>query len=140
VAYDHNFSQGLDLQQSYGGGAGWTVIKNANQTLDLKVSLSYVSQRFKDSKQNQNLVGATVAEHYSRTFVHGILFNEQLAVTPALNNINAYSAAGSAGLTMPVYKRFSLGVNTIDTFLNNPPPGFKKNSFQLTTGLTYTLP
>jgi hypothetical protein len=39
-----------------------------------------------------------------------------------------------------VYKRLSLAVSTLDTFLNNPPPGFKKNSFQFTTGLTYTLP
>ncbi|PYT33030.1 MAG: hypothetical protein DMG58_08755, partial [Acidobacteria bacterium] len=44
-----------------------------------------------------------------------------------------------AGLTMPLYKRFSFSLSTIDTFLNNPPPGFKKNSFQLTTGLSYTL-
>jgi hypothetical protein len=46
----------------------------------------------------------------------------------------------SSGLTLPVYKRLSLAVSTLDTFLNNPPPGFKKNSFQFTTGLTYTLP
>ena len=45
-----------------------------------------------------------------------------------------------AGLTLPVYKRLSVAVNTLDTFLNNPPPGFKKNSFQFTTGVTYTLP
>ena len=66
-------------------------------------------------------------------------FIEQLAITPAWNNTSAYSATGSAGITMPLYKRLSFSLNTIDTFLNNPPPGFKKNSFQLTTGLTYTL-
>jgi hypothetical protein len=26
-----------------------------------------------------------------------------------------------------------------DAFLNDPPPGFQKNSFQLTLGLTYSL-
>ena len=41
---------------------------------------------------------------------------------------------------MPVYKRLSFTVGTIDTFLNDPPPGFKKNSFQFTTGVTYALP
>jgi hypothetical protein len=140
LAYDHNFSQGLDLQQSYGGGIGWTVIKSANQALDLKAGLSYVKEQFQESAQNQNLVGSTFAERYNRTLPHGILFTEQLAATPAWNNTNAYSAAGGAGLTLPVYKRLSLAVSTLDTFLNNPPPGFKKNSFQFTTGLTYTLP
>ena len=40
---------------------------------------------------------------------------------------------------MPFYKRLNLTAGTIDTFLNDPPPGFKKNSFQFSTGVTYTL-
>ena len=139
LAYDHNFSQGLDLQQAYGGGIGWTVIKSDNQTLDLKASMSYVRQQFQESAQNQNLIGSTFGERYARTLFHGVLFNEQLTVTPAWNNTHAYSAAGTAGLTLPVYKRLSLSLGTVDTFLNDPPPGFKKNSFQFTMGLSYTL-
>jgi len=140
LAYDHNFSQGLDLQQSYGGGIGWTLVKSANQALDIKAAMSYVNQQFQEPAQSQNLVGSTFAERYNRTLPHGILFSEQLSVMPAWNNTNAYSAAGGAGLTLPVYKRLSLAVNALDTFLNDPPPGFKKNSFQFTTGVTYTLP
>ena len=44
------------------------------------------------------------------------------------------------GIVLPVYKRFGVGVNAIDSFLNDPPPGFQKNSVQFTTGITYTLP
>src|SRR5579864_3761639 len=139
LAFDHNFSQGLDLQQLYGGGIGWTVIKSANQSLDIKGSMSYINQEFQLSAQNQSLIGSTFAERYNRTLPHGILFTEQLSVTPAWNNTRAYSGVAGAGLTLPVYKRLSLAVNSIDTFLNDPPPGFKKNSFQFTTGVTYTL-
>ena len=140
LAYDHNFSQGLDLQQAYGGGIGWTVVKSANQALDVKASMSYVNQEFQTSAQNQNLIASTFAERYTRTLPHGILLAEQLSVTPAWNNTRAYSAVAGAGLTLPVYKRLSVAVNSLDTFLNDPPPGFKKNSFQFTTGVTYTLP
>ncbi|HXI39178.1 MAG TPA: DUF481 domain-containing protein [Bryobacteraceae bacterium] len=139
LAYDHNFSQGLDLQQAYGGGVGWTVLKNSRRTLDLKTSLSYVDQQFQESSHNQNLFGSTFAEGYADKFFHGIVFAQQLSITPAWNNTSAYSAAGNAGIAMPLYKRLSFSLNTADTFLNNPPPGFKKNSFQLTTGVTYTL-
>lgn len=139
VSYDHNFSQGLNLQQNYGGGIGWTVIKAANQTLDLKASINYANQQFEASAENQNLVGSIFAEGYQRTLPHGVLFSQQLSAAPAWNNTNAYSAAGGAGLTMPVFKRLSLALNALDTFLNNPPAGFKKNSFQLTAGVTYTL-
>ena len=48
TAFDHNFSQGLDLQQMYGGGFGWTVVKQPNETLDLKGSLSYERQSFQN--------------------------------------------------------------------------------------------
>lgn len=139
LAYDHNFSQGLDLQQAYGGGIGWTVIKSAKQTLDVKAGLDYVGQAFEGSTQSQSLIGSTFAERYVRTLPHGILFNELFSINSAWNNTRAYSAGAAAGLTMPVYKRLSLAINAIDTFLNDPPPGFKKNSFQFTTGVTYTL-
>ncbi len=148
LAYDHNFSQGLDLQQSYGAGIGWTVIKRENEEFDLKVSLSYLEQQFQETAKNtalfgsaedQNLFGSTFAERFNHRYAHNILFTEQIAATPAWNNTNAYSATGNAALTMPVYKRLNFTIGTVDTFLNNPSPGFKKNSFQLTTGLTYML-
>src|SRR5437016_940075 len=95
------------LQQSYGGGIGWTAVKSANQMLDLKAAMSYVKQQFQVSAKDQNLVGSTFAEDYKRTLPHGILFSQQLAATPAWNNTNAYSAVGGAALTMPMFKRLS---------------------------------
>lgn len=142
MALDHNFSQGLNLQQAYGGGLGWTVLKRDNQELDLKASLSFVGQSFNNedgTNSNQQLFGSTFGETYTRKFARGVLFNQQIAVTPSWNNRHAYSGLGSASLVMPVYKRFSVNVGTSDTFLNNPPPGFKKWSLQFITGLTYTL-
>ncbi|HWB99799.1 MAG TPA: DUF481 domain-containing protein [Bryobacteraceae bacterium] len=153
MTLDHNFSQGLSLQQTYGGGIGWTAIKNDNEELDLKASLTYVGQRFITDAlpglppgfvispyANQQLFGSTFGETYNRKFARGILFNQQLSVTPAWNNLQAYSGLASASLLMPVYKRFSVNLGTSDTFLNNPPPGFRKWSLQFIMGLTYTLP
>ena len=139
LAYDHNFSQGLDLQQAYGGGVGWTAIKSENQTLDVKAGMSYIKQQFEAASPNQNLLGSSFAEGYHRTLAYGILLSEQISATPAWNNTKAYSASGGVGLTMPVFKRLSLGLNALDMFLNDPPVGFKKNSIQFTTGVTYTL-
>jgi putative salt-induced outer membrane protein YdiY len=139
VAFDHNFSQGLDLQQSYGAGIGWTVVKTPNNELNLRSSLNYLKEQFQVSDQNQNLIGSTFTENYTHTFAHNIVLTEQGSATPAWNNTNAYSAAGQIGLIIPVYKRFSLSLTSMDTFINNPPAGFKKNSMQFTTGLTYSV-
>jgi hypothetical protein len=140
TAFDHNFSQGLDLQQIYGGGIGWTAIHKPNETLDFKGSIDYERQQFEVSSQNQNLLDSIFAEVYAVKFARGIALNEQLSASPAWTNTRAYSAAGSVGVTLPVYKRFGFFANVIDSFLNNPPLGFKKNSIQFATGLSYTLP
>lgn len=139
TAFDHNFSQGLDLQDMFGGGLGWTAYKTAAAELDVKGAMSYIHQSFSGATSGQSLVGSTFGEIYTRKFQHGILLNEQISVTPAWNNVNAYFATGGLTLTLPVHKRLSVSVAMLDTFLNDPPPTFKKNSFQLTAGLTYAL-
>lgn len=139
TAFDHNYSQGLDLQQNYGGGIGWTAIKHANTTLDLKGSVNYARQSFQTPANDHNLIGSIFSENVTHKFGRGILFLQQISVTPSWNEGHAWSAAGSAAITVPVFKRLSFAIALLDTFLNDPPPGFKKNSFQLTTGLTYSF-
>jgi putative salt-induced outer membrane protein YdiY len=137
-SFDHNFSQGLDLEQTYGGGIGWSVLKRANESLDLKAGITYVKQSFTQGA-DQNLAGSTFEEDYQRGLRRGIKFTEQLIISPAWNNTNAVSATGNASLTVPVYKRMNFTLGTIDNYLHDPPEGFKKNSFQATMGLTYVL-
>ncbi|MGH9678630.1 MAG: DUF481 domain-containing protein [Candidatus Acidiferrales bacterium] len=140
VAFDHNFSQGLDLQQLYGGGIGWSAIHKASESLDLKGSIDYEKQQFEVPTLNQNLLNSVFAEFYALKFAHGVMLNQQLSVSPAWTNTRAYSAYGSVGIIFPVYKRLGFNVNLIDSFLNDPPTNFKKNSVQFTTGLSYSLP
>jgi hypothetical protein len=140
AAFDHNFSQGLDLQQIYGGGIGWTAMQRPNQSLDFKASIDYEKQQFEVAAQNQNLANSIFAEYYKLKFAHNIQLNEQFSVSPAWTYTRAYSAYASVGIIFPVYKRFAFTANAINSFLNDPPPGFKKNSTQFTTGLSYTLP
>jgi hypothetical protein len=138
-AFDHNFSQGLDLQQTYSGGIGWTVIQRANETLDVKASVSFIRQQFSGAA-NQSLIGSVFAEAFNRKLKHGLVFDQHLTLIPAWNNTSAYSGAFNALLTMPVYKRLNGSAGFVDSFLNDPPPGFRKNSVQLTIGVTYVIP
>jgi len=152
VAFDHNFAQSLDLQQIYGGGLGWTVVKQPQQTLDLKGTVQYERQSFLIQVQttpptppspDQSIIGSTFAANYMRKLPKGMVFNQQLAYLPAWNDPHDYSAAETNALVLPVYKRLGLSVGTIDTYLNDPPvttPPTKANSFQFTFGATYTLP
>lgn len=84
-------------------------------------------------------VGSIFAESYTEKFAHGISLIEQAGITPAWNDSSAYSAFASAGLTFPVYHRLGVTLGALDSYLNDPPPGFKKNSFQFTLGATYSF-
>ena len=140
TAFDHNFSSGLDLQQIYGAGVGWTPVLTAKQELDVKGDIHYEKQEFEDSTSNLNLIGATIGEAYKRTLPRSMIFTQTMQVLPAFNETRAYSANFATGLTMPVFKKLGMSVAASDAFLNNPSPGFKKNTFQFVTGITYTLP
>lgn len=144
TAFDHNFSQGLSLQEIYGGGIGWTAIKQSKQTLDFKGTLQYEKQTF-DSSLNgtdENLIGSTFAVSYALKLPRSIVFNQQISYIPAYNYVRAYSASESNTLVFPFYKSLSFSVGSNDSYLNDPPPAeppTKRNSFQFTTGVTYVI-
>jgi hypothetical protein len=145
-SFDHNYSQGLDLQQLYGGGMGYTVIKSPKQELDLKFDIHYEKQKFfllpgipPPVSPSKNLIGANFGDTYMLKLPKGLIFNQGAVITPAFNDSNAYSATATAGLLFPVYKRLGFSVGALDDFLNDPAAGSKKNSFQFTAGVTYTL-
>jgi hypothetical protein len=149
TSFDHNYAQGLQFQQVYGGGVGWTPIKSDKQQLDLKVDVHYEKQAYITTPVNGtvisvttpsvNIIGSTIFEGYRRNLPRKLLFTETANILPAFNNTNAYSANVTASLSIPVFKRLSASVSTTDNFLNDPAPGYQKNSYQFVTGVTYLL-
>ena len=149
VSFDHNYGQGLQLQQVYGGGIGYTAVKNAKQELDLKADVHYERQQYITTPVNGtvayttpsvNLIGTTFFESYNRNLPRKMVFTETLDVLPAWNIPKDYSANLNAALLIPVFKRLSATVSVADNFLNDPATYYKKNSFQFITGVTYVLP
>lgn len=141
--FNHDYSQSLNLQQVYGGGIGYTILKKPKQTLDLKAIAQYERQSFfNTATNNENLIAATIAANYTTTLLKGIAFNQQLAYVPAFNDPRAYSANETDTLTFPGYKNLGFTVGTLDSYLNDAPvtePPTKRNSFQFNMGITYTL-
>lgn len=147
TAFDHNFSQSLDLQQIYGGGLGWTVLKTPRQEADLKATLQYEMQQFIPSvglppAPSQHLVGSTFSANYA-LHLHLLTFAQSVAYLPAYNHLHDYSANETNTVIFPAYKNLGFSIGTIDSYLNDPPtsePPTKRNSFQFTMGLTYSIP
>ncbi len=142
---DHNFGNGLRLQQAYGAGIGWSPLKAPKNTFDLKAALQYQQQQFYNGLTSGlgtptiNLISALLNESWARSFSHGVKFNESVTLTPTFNIVEAYSAVGSASFVFPIYKKFNFTISSTDNYLGDPPQGFHRNSFQFTSGVTYVF-
>ena len=138
LAFDHNYAQGLTLQQIYGVGIGWTAIETPRQQLDLKADIHYEKQKFQ-SGTNPNLIGTIFGEIYHRELAHKLVFNENGNFIPSWNHPSDYSAMVTGALVIPTYKRLSTSISATENYLNNPSPGYNKNSFQFVAGVSYAL-
>jgi hypothetical protein len=141
---DHNYSQGLVLQQKYGGGIGATLFKKKDAELDITTDLHYENQEFQANASadvealSLHLIASTLTQQYTRKWGK-LQFDEKVLADIAWNDASAFSASGTSSLRLPVYKRLAFSVSTIDNFLNNPQIGYKKNSFQFITGFSLNL-
>lgn len=138
LAFDHNYAQGLTLQQIYGAGLGYTVFKTPIHQLDVKADIHYEKQKFTSGISN-NLIGTIFGETYHRELPHKMAFNENGNYIPSWNHPSDYSAMVTGALVIPTYKRLSTSLAATDNYLNNPSPGYKKNSFQFVAGVSYAL-
>jgi hypothetical protein len=146
TAFDHNFSQSLNLQQIYGAGIGWTAIKEPKQELDLKATIQYEKQAFENTtpgtNADENLIGSTIAAAYTLHVFKGVVLTQGLNYIPAFNVARAWSVSEADTLTFPAYKNFGFTVGTLDSYLNDvaiTEPPTKRNSFQFTMGVTYAF-
>ncbi len=147
LSFDHNYSQDLNLQYTVGLGFGYVAYKDAHQELDLKGQIAYISQHFGAISTNapptpsrtNNLIGAVLGETYNRSLMKGITLHQELAVIPSFNQPSDYTANFLANLAVPVSKRFNITFGVVDSYLNNPPPAFQRNSFQFVTNVGYKI-
>jgi hypothetical protein len=140
----HSVSQGMKLQQTYGGGLGYVLLKGEHQELDVKASMVYVRQQFEQNGTSpllasKSLVAAAAGETYTRNLRGGIAFHEGLLYTPSFNDTSAYTGNAYANFAIPIKKRISITLGGIESYINEPPVGFKKNSFEFVTQLAYKV-
>jgi Protein of unknown function, DUF481 len=133
-------------------------LRDEHQELDIKGGIAYTHQSFEDVQlpsvtlpdntvvpgalvpvASKSLIGASLGETYSRNFAHGIALHEGLTFIPSFNDSRYYTANDFINLAIPVSKRFGITLGGIHSFINVPPGGFKKNSFEFITQLSYKI-
>ena len=132
---EHNNAQGLNLRQNYGGGPGYFLIWNDGTSFEVFGALRYANQQLTDPSFNRNIFGGRFGQLLTHRFRNGAAFSEQAIYYPAFNYTKGYFATFTSSLSVPVHKRLGVQISTFDNYIDEPPPGFKKNTFQLSIGL-----
>lgn len=144
LSFDHNFASGLQFQQIYGVGAGWTPVQDGRQQLDVKADVHYEKQQFIQTatvafQPTRIIVGSTFQENYKRMLPRKMVLTEWANFLPAWNDFQAYAANAYVGLTVPVFKRMNFSLSSTDNYTNDPAQYYRTNTVQFVTGVSYSF-
>lgn len=137
AAFSHNYSQGLQFQQEYGGGGGWILVDSKVTHLELKADVHWTREEFL-AGPSTSFVASNVSETMHRQLGR-IAWTENITAAPAYTNWNAFQASAATAWAMPVARALAVNIALLDSYLNNPQPGFQHNSFQFSTGVVWSV-
>jgi hypothetical protein len=139
-----NSSDGMYLQQAYGGGLGVWAFRNDRQSLDLTGDLLYIAEHFYGPSPSVSFAGAGLREKYTIKLADvnklPIELAETVSYIPAFNQEKAWQVLGAATLAVPITASWNANLTFKDGYLANAPKPANKNWSASSVGLTYTFP
>jgi hypothetical protein len=132
----HNNSLKLYLQQSYGGGLGFTK-QFERQVVEFLGDVRVFGQHFYSNKPAETFTGVRIGEDYSIRFTikkTPITFFETINYIQPIDLENAWQIRGAAGLVVPINEFVSIVYQFNDDYFQNVPNG-RKNYTK--TGLVF---
>lgn len=135
---DHVSTQGLYLRQTYGGGYGHDVIKNARTTFSVLGGLTFVHEKFFTGDWDQN-AEALIGEKLGYQISKRVRLDHDVDFYPNLSNSGEYRFDTATTISAKLAGKFSLNSGVIDLYLSNPPAGNRKNDVTFTTGIGYAF-
>ena len=135
---NHVSTQDLYLQQTYGGGFGRDIVKNARTTFSVLGGPTYVQEKFirpgNLTQTAELLLGETLGEQFSKR----LRLDHYLHFYPDLEHSGQYRFDTSAVLSFKLTNKLLVNASLIDLYLSNPPTG-EKNNITFSTGIGYSF-
>lgn len=135
---NHISTQDVYLQQTYGGGFGRDLIKNARTTFSVLGGPTYVQEKFFDGSLIQTtelLVGEVLGEQFNKQ----LRLDHNFHVYPDLVHGGQYRFDTSTVVSYKLSNKFSVNASVIDLYLSNPPPPSDKNNVTFSVGVGYAF-
>lgn len=135
---DHVDTQGLYLQQSYGGGFGRDLVHNARTIFSVLGGINYVADHY-DTIPSVHSAEAFVGETLGSQLTPRIRVDEHFNFYPDLEHSGQYRFDGAVNFGLKLSAHFTANVGLMDLYLTQVPPGSLNNNFIFTSGLGYAF-
>jgi hypothetical protein len=135
---NHVSTQDLYLQQTYGGGFGRDIVKNARTTFSILGGPTYVQEKFISPGNFTRTIELLVAETLGEQFSKRLRLDHYLHFYPDLEHGGQYRFDTSAVLSFKLTTKLLVNASVIDLYLSNPPTG-EKNNITFSTGVGYSF-
>jgi putative salt-induced outer membrane protein YdiY len=136
--YEYDAFQSLDLRFTFGGGLGYSLVKNETTQFDLLGGADYSHEKFSTSL-TRNSAEAYWGDNLTHRLTKSTSLTQTLRMFSNLSNTGEYRINFDMGATTSLKKWLSWQLTFSDRFLSDPVPGHKENDVLLTTGLRVTL-
>jgi putative salt-induced outer membrane protein YdiY len=136
LGYDK--TKALDLRSQSAAGVGYTVIKNANQSLELRGGLSYRFENYSVGNDFDS-IGLDLGLLHSYVFTWGKMTNS-ITLTPSFDDFANYVLIHESALELPVAsgQSWKLRLGLKNDYTSEPPLGLKKHDWSYFTQLVYS--
>lgn len=135
---NHVSTQGLYLQQTYGGGFGRTLINNSRTKFAVLGGPTYVQEKFFNGSLTRT-AELLIAENLGEQFNSRVRLDHFFQFYPDLVHGGQYRFDTSTVLALKLSSKFSVNTSLIDLYLSNPPVGNKSNNVTFSLGIGYTF-
>jgi hypothetical protein len=135
---NHVSTQDLYLQQTYGGGFGRDIVKNARTTFSVLGGPTYVQEKFISPGNFTRTIELLIAETLGEQFSKRLRLDHYLHFYPDLEHSGQYRFDTSGVLSFKLTNKLLVNASVIDLYLSNPPTG-EKNNITFSTGIGYSF-
>jgi putative salt-induced outer membrane protein YdiY len=135
---NHVSTQGLYLQQTYGGGYGRDIIHSARTVFSVSTGPAYLQEKFFTGLLTRT-VDLLIAEKLGEQFNKRLRLDHYLEFYPDLKYRGEYRFDTSTVLSYKLSSKFSVNASAIDLYLSNPPAGNEKNDISVSLGVGYSF-
>lgn len=128
----------FDYRLTPGIGAGWTVLKRADKTLDLTAGLSGVFTSYRISGETDSYTAVQLGNTFKWKITDTADLSQSLRFSADISELDRYFIEFEMSLAVSINSRWGLKVSVTDNYESRPPsPDIKKNDTALIAGITY---